>query len=339
MTADQVNQLIAHGKFPEFANRRELIETHISWVIIGTAFVFKIKKPMYYSFLDFSTLEKRKYFCEREIELNKRLAPDWYLDVLPVKENNGSFSIGGEKGSVIDYAVRMKKLDQAKQMDVLLRKNKVTASDIRALAKIIADFHRQAVIISEKDYLDVQKKFNALLEEADFLRERSGTLADDLIRRSVEQSDIFINAHRGLLIARLNSGLFRDCHGDLHARNIFLLPDPVIFDCIEFSDEYRQIDVLNEVAFLCMDLDAFGRPDLSDQFISYYNGLFPTMKTAEERQLFIYYKSYRANVRAKVNSLRARGAASDSQKTLALAETDKYLRLMMGYLSKLVTSG
>ena len=335
MTAEQVNRLLTDGEFPEPSNRRDLIETHISWVIIGETFVYKIKKPMYYSFLDFSTLEKRKYYCEREVELNNRFAPDLYLDVLPLKENNGRFSMGGEKGDVTDYAVRMKKLDGGKQMDVLLRKNNVTPWDIKTLAKVIADFHRKAEIILEKDCLDVQQKFNALLEEKDFLRERSGAFTADLIRRSAERSDVFIDIHRGLLISRLKAGLFRDCHGELHSRNIFLLPAPVIFDCIEFNDEYRQIDVLNEVAFLCMDLDAFGRPDLSDQFISHYNGLLPTMKTAEEKQLFIYYKSYRANVRAKVNSLRARDAGSDLQQKLALAETDKYLQLMSGYLEKL----
>jgi aminoglycoside phosphotransferase family enzyme len=114
-----------------------------------------------------------------------------------------------------------------------------------------------------------------------------------------------------------------------------LLPQPQPFDCIEFNDDYRQIDVLNEVAFLCMDLDAFQQQDLSDLFINSYNKLFPSMNTREDRKLFVYYKSYRANIRAKVNSLRARDTGSNGEKKFILAEVDKYLRLMDSYLKEL----
>ena len=141
--------------------------------------------------------------------------------------------------------------------------------------------------------------------------------------------------NKGLLAQRLNAGYFRDCHGDLHSRNIFLLPDPQPFDCIEFNDDIRQIDVLNEVAFLCMDLDAFDRKDLSDLFIEYYNQFFPTMMTDADRRLFVYYKSYRANIRAKVNSLRARSAAGSVEKAKSLSAVSKYLELMDSYLSSL----
>ena len=130
------------------------------------------------------------------------------------------------------------------------------------------------------------------------------------------------------------NGFFRDGHGDLHSRNIFLLPEPVIFDCIEFNDEYRQIDVLNDVAFLCMDLDAIARGDLSDVLITYYNKLFPSMETEAVRGLFIYYKGYRANVRAKVNSLRARSTQDDGHRSKALNEVKKYLLLMHSYFDR-----
>ena len=145
-------------------------------------------------------------------------------------------------------------------------------------------------------------------------------------------SDSFIEKSKDLLAARLREGFYRDCHGDLHSRNIFLLPAPVPFDCIEFNDDFRQIDVLNEVAFLCMDLDAFDRKDLSDLFVDDYNHFFPAIRTSEERNLFIYYKSYRANVRAKVNSLRAKSAANKTDENRALADAEKYLQLMDHYL-------
>src|SRR5678815_376470 len=120
MTKEQINSLLSKGIFPETAGTRELIETHISWVIVCDQFVYKIKRPVHYSFLDFSTLEMRKHFCEREIELNKRLTDNIYLDVQPVSEWQGCFFIGATDGAIIDYAVRMHKLDREKQMNILL---------------------------------------------------------------------------------------------------------------------------------------------------------------------------------------------------------------------------
>ena len=128
------------------------------------------------------------------------------------------------------------------------------------------------------------------------------------------------------------SGFYRDGHGDLHSRNIFLLPAPLPFDCIEFNDDFRQTDVLNEVAFLCMDLNAFER---NDQFVADYNHFFPAIRTSEEPRLFIYYKSHRANVRAKVNSLRAKSAPNKADENRALADAEKYFQLMDHYLKSI----
>jgi len=322
--------LLSKGIFPETTGKRELIETHISWVIVCDQFVYKIKRPVHYSFLDFSTLEMRKHFCEREIELNKRLTDNIYLDVQPVSEWQGSLFIGATDGAIIDYAVRMLKLDREKQMNILLSQNKVTAMDMKNLAEKIAFFHKKTNIIYKKDFLDVQEKFNDLEAEREFLAVQLSKDCSNIIDRAIKTSDTFIEKNKKLLAARLSAGFFRDCHGDLHSRNIFLLPAPEPFDCIEFNDDFRQIDVLNEVAFLCMDLDAFDREDLSTVFIDYYNHLFPAMSTSQDRGLFIYYKSYRANIRAKVNSLRAKGNNVD--KTQALSAVDKYLRLMDSYL-------
>ena len=335
MTKEQINKLILEGEFPENAGRPNLIETHISWVFVCDRYVYKIKKPIQYSFLDFSTVQKRKYFCEREVLLNKRLTDNIYLDVVPVKEISGRLLMDGEAGDIIDYAVRMRKVDRDKQMDVLLLNNKVTATDIRNLAERIAAFHKNTDIVYEKNFLDVQEMFNDLGAEKDFLHEYLNKDTHTIISRAIVISNAFMESNKKLLADRLEAGFFRDCHGDLHTRNIFLLPSPQPFDCLEFNDDYRQIDVLNEVAFLCMDLDAFGRQDLSDLFIADYNNLFPSMKTDEDRRLFVYYKGYRSNIRAKVNSLRAREAGNDADRKLPLAEAEKYLRLMDGYMNLL----
>ena len=336
MTKEQIDRLLAKGKFMGSERRPSFIETHISWVLLCDHFVYKIKKPLLYSFLDFSTLEKRKYYCDREIQLNKRLTENIYLDVQPVVKVPGGFSIGFEEaGEIIDYAVRMRRVDSSRQMDLLLLNNQVTHSDIKDLAKKIATFHKKADIIYQKDLMDIPLKFNDLENEKDFLKNLLNDHSEQIITRAVKVSTIFMQNNKILLADRQKKGFYRDCHGDLHSRNIFLLPDPQPFDCIEFNDDYREIDVLNEVAFLCMDLDAFNRQDLSSLFLDYYNQLFNAMNNAEDYRLFIYYKSYRANIRAKVNSLRARTAATEADKKLCLAETDKYLKLLDHYITML----
>lgn len=335
MTREQINKLLIKGKLPQNCGQPELIETHISWVVVCDCFVYKIKRPVQYSFLDFSTLEKRRYYCQREVELNKRLTDDVYIDVQPVRKTSDCLFIGGEEGEIVDYAVQMRKMDREKQMDLLLQNNKVTHSDIRNLAEKIATFHKGTKIIYQKDVLDVQLKFYDLREEKDFLKKHLNRNCTSIINKAIDASNSFMKRNEGLLAKRLQAGFFRDCHGDLHSGNIFLLPVPQPFDCIEFNDDYRQIDVLNEVAFLCMDLDAFGRHDLSELFFKAYNKLFPVVKTDKDRMLFVYYKSYRSNIRAKVNSLKATHTRDYAQKTLALKEVDKYLHLMDCYVNML----
>jgi uncharacterized protein len=333
MTSIDIQRLIKGGEFPDNCPYPELVETHISWVVLCDQFVYKIKKPMHYAFLDFSTLKKRKYYCHRELELNSRLTSDLYLEVVPIRFHLDHFLVGGNRGVVKDYAVRMRRLDREKQMDVLLRKNSVSEQDIEKLAILMARFHEKAPVIRELDPTDLRSRFNALGNEADYLTLQHGTQAAELIHEAVLASNQFLSEKERLLGDRLEQGYYRDGHGDLHARNIFLLPQPVVFDCIEFNDEYRYIDVLNEMAFLCMDLDAFGRPDLSEFLIARYHEQLPCIRNRAERQLFDYYKAYRANVRAKVNSLRAKSASNQNQKKQALDESLRYLKLMASYVS------
>ena len=177
--------------------------------------------------------------------------------------------------------------------------------------------------------------FNDLDAEKGYLHDHLNKDINAIISYAIDTSNKFIQANSGLLANRLKAGFFRDCHGDLHSRNIFLRPSPQPFDCIEFNDDYRQIDVLNELAFLCMDLDAFNRQDLSDLFLKYYIDLFPCMITKEDFKLFVFYKGYRSNIRAKVNSLRARGTKNDAERSMFMKEAAKYLRLMDSYMKML----
>lgn len=335
MTREQINKLISEDVFPDASREPHLIETHISWVILCDKFVYKIKKPIHYSFLDFSTLEKRKHYCSKEVLLNGRFTTDVYLGIVPIREHRGKLVLNGKAGELIEYAVRMRKLDPSRQMDVLLGKNQVRQTDIKKLAEQVARFHKKTDVVYQKDVMDVQQKFMGLQQEDEYINKQLGAAASQIIHRAIKVSAIYVDRNKELLKSRLEAGYFRDGHGDLHTRNIFLEPAPVLFDCIEFNDDFRQIDILNDVAFLCMDLEAFGRKELSELFIKHYNKLFLAMRTNEEKQLFIYYKCYRANVRAKVNSLRAKDAVNDSLQKTALQEIEKYLKLMDCYVSVL----
>jgi len=334
MTSDQVKQLISAGAFPQNSANTDLIETHISWILLSGDFAYKIKKPVHYSFLDFSTLEKRKFYCDREIELNKRLTEGIYLDVQAVIQQGDRISIGENSGTILDYAVRMTRMDSQKQMNVLLLANQITVTDLQKLARKIASFHQRTTVIEKKDPKEIQVKFKDLEKENEYLFRVGHADYCAIIDRAISSSDAFEEKFRPYFQERLASGFVRDGHGDLHCRNVFFLPEPQPFDCIEFNDDFRQVDVLNDVAFLCMDLDYFEKEDLSNWFVNYYDNAMHGRKTWIEQQLFIYFKAYRANIRAKINSLRAQscqGAEADKY----LVETGKYLQLLNRYLGLL----
>jgi len=334
MDKDQINKLIRFGTYNGELLNGKLIETHISWVILTKKFAFKIKKEMQYSFLNFSSIIKRKHYCEQELLLNSRLS-DIYLDVLPVKQRVNKLFIGEGRGQVFGYAVRMKKLQIAKQMNHLLERKQVSELQINVLAKKIALFHRDTdIIYNPFNESQAKTEFNDILTVIDWVKRNLKNRYADLIEKAVRNSNIFLDQNKIFLKDRIKSGFWRDGHGDLHAKNIFLYRDPIIFDCIEFNDAFRQIDVLNEVAFFCMDLEAFQCNDLSKQFMKTYLDLFPCMKGQMEERLFNYYKCYRANVRAKVNSLRAMQTDDLEERSRYILEIKKYLKLMDYYNDK-----
>ncbi len=330
MTTDLVNKLMEDVTLKENKNP-SLIETHISWVIITHKYAYKIKKPVRFSFLDFSTLDKRKYYCEKELMLNQRLSKDIYLNVLPIQVNQGHISIGAGNGKTEDYAVQMKRLQANKLMQILLEKNQVVERDIKKIALKIAGFHQEATSIkTDFDQAIVINKFNDIKQVKPFMQERFGEA--EFIDKVILYAEKFVHKHNHLFHKRCVEGMIRDCHGDLHSGNIFLYANPIIFDCIEFSDSYRQIDVLNEIAFFCMDLEAHKKNELSRLFLEIYLHVFPCIRSEEEQRLFIYYKLYRANVRAKVNALKALQKKEKSEFLLLEKEVGRYIKLMKEYL-------
>jgi aminoglycoside phosphotransferase family enzyme len=330
MIRKQIDKLASNCEFPHKEELIQIIETFISWVIICGGFTYKIKRPVHNSFLNFSTIERRKNCCLQEYYLNRQLAGDMYIDVLPVTEDYG-LKIGGT-GNVVDYALRMKTMDNSKLMSRLLPYDKVTSPQIDDLAAVIADFHSRTRVIYIHAKYDLTDQFNDIRGQIDFLANFLSAKIIESIQRAIDMFEMLSVKLTRRIIRRVNLGFFRDCHGDLHSANIFFMNKPIPFDRLEFNHDLREIDVLNEIAFMCMDLEYYDQPDLSKQFFETYNTLFPAVLTKEDEYLFLLYKAYRANVCAKVNSLKAQDTSFPQQRMDYLKKVTRYLRIMNIYL-------
>lgn len=333
MREAQIKTLATKGIFRGKVLHGAIEETHISWVILTGRFAFKIKKPLKFSFLDFSSLAKRKKYCEREVELNRRFS-DIYLGVVPVRYTGGLWRLGRGVGRVVDFAVQMKRMQYLKRMDVMLQSGKVAMPHIISLAKAVAAFHARAeIIISSFNLAFARKAFNDIRVTRHFVAATLPKKYAAIVARSPAWSDAFLFRHKSRLQQRAEAGFKRDVHGDLHSGNIFLYRRPVIFDCIEFNDAYRQTDVLDEIAFFCMDLEANDQEAFSQKFTQEYSRYFPCFLQEEDRKIFTYFKCYRANVRAKVHALAAKQEADPILYARHLEWIKKYLLLMASYMT------
>lgn len=311
----------------------QLEETHISLVILTGQFVYKIKKPVDYGFLDFSSLAKRKSYCEEEVRLNSRLAPDLYLGVVPICGNLNDAKINGV-GPTIEYAVKMRQFDTQQEFDKLLSSNKLDQNIIDETAKVLADFHSNIAISnrnmpygsSEVIHQYVQENFEQIdLLGKEWLAAHNLLPTLQNLREWIEKQNTNLETN---FTTRKMNGFIRECHGDLHLRNIVLLEGRVTpFDGIEFNKNLSWIDVINDIAFLLMDLDDHGRYDLSrillNEYLSFtgdYTGL----------AVLRYYKVYRAMVRAKVAGLRLLQLKNTSSKLVA--EIENYLQISLDYI-------
>ena len=334
MEESELRELAINGTFLGKPLHGKVEETHISWVILTRKNAFKVKKPVKLSFLDFSTLALRREKCEREVALNRRFSKI-YFSVLPIRSENNHWQIGGDNGELKEYAVHMKRLISAKKMNLLLLEGKVKQPAIKALAQEVADFHQQAEIIHEPFSLTgACSTFNDIQQVLSFALTKFGNQYSQMVEQSIRWSDQFLKTHANRMQQRIDRGFIRDVHGDLHSGNIFLYKKPVLFDCIEFNDSMRRIDVLYEIAFLCMDLEAYGQLALSHYFLAIYKKLVKCFECPEDERLFVYYKCLRANVRAKVHMMSARQADNDEELHVHLKEAKKYLSLMSGYMKE-----
>ena len=265
-----VEALMTPEAYPEEPGKIELIQTHISFVFLTKNFVYKVKKAVNFGFLDFSTLEKRHFFCEKELELNRRLCADIYLEVVPINKSS-ILKINGP-GETVEYALKMKRLPQEKIMTILLKENKVDDKTIDELAKIIAQFHSNAQTNSEINKFGSLKIIKTNWDEnfAQTQKYINQTIPKDEFQFIENKVNSFMENKKALFENRIKNNKIRDCHGDLHSGNIFITDKICIFDAIEFNERFRFSDVASDVAFLAMDLDFQKKPDLSDHFIERY---------------------------------------------------------------------
>jgi aminoglycoside phosphotransferase family enzyme len=286
--------------YPAPSDRVELVQTHISYIFLVGDRAYKVKKPVNFGFLDYSTLGRREHFCRREVELNRRLAPALYLGVEPIVETPAGERVGAE-GVPVEWCVVMRRLPEDRLLSALLVRGEVADEDIAPVARKVAAFHREAETCGAIDEFGRPETIRVNTDEnfhqlAPYV---GRTISAAQLARIRDFTDRFLAQKANRFAERIAEQRIRDCHGDLHAASICLTDDIQIFDCVEFNDRFRYGDVASEVAFLAMDLERFGRADLAWRFVETYRQVSGDRLPDD---LFQFYLCYRAVVRAKVES-------------------------------------
>jgi aminoglycoside phosphotransferase family enzyme len=332
MARKTINQALLNPEaYPHNPRKIELVQTQMSFVFLTGDYVYKVKKPVDLGYLDYTTLEKRHFFCRQELELNRRLCPDAYLAVVPIVEEEGRLRIEGQ-GKAIEYAVKMKQLPHSRMMDVLLPQGQVTREMVARVAERLVSFHQKAetnqkiaafgkldVIRQNTDenFTQTEKYVGISVARAEYSRIKSYT-------------DDFMQSHASLFDKRIREGRVRDCHGDLHAAHICFIDGICIYDCIEFNERFRYSDVASEIAFLAMDLDRYQRSALSQHLVNTYVELSHDEGLLK---LLNFYKCYRAYVRGKVESFKLDDLyIPEEEKAKVLAVARSYFQLAESYV-------
>ncbi len=288
--------------YPHRALSVEVAETHISWVFLTDRFAYKLKKPVRYEFVDYSTLAQRERACQAEVRLNRRLAPEVYLGVVPIcRDSKGKLNLHGT-GAVVDYLVHMQRLPADRTLEVLIQSGRLTEREVRQTVDLLGRFYQQAppLVLQAETYLAaVEQHVRANREE--LLVARHG-LPADLVQRVHGAQLRMLSLHPDLLLNRARDGRLVDGHGDLRPEHVYLLADgPAIIDCLEFSDALRTIDVADELSFLAMECGRLGRPEVGAQIVQ---ACLQATLDRPPPMLLAFYTAYRACVRAKVAALR-----------------------------------
>ncbi|KYK21811.1 hypothetical protein AYK24_08680 [Thermoplasmatales archaeon SG8-52-4] len=330
-----VKDLMIPSVYPENPKKIKLAQTHISSVFIGDSYVYKIKKPVNFGFLDFSTLEKRKYYCEKEVELNSRFSNDVYLGVYPITFDGKKHVINGE-GDIVEYALKMRRLPDEDLMKFRFKKGKINSEDIKKISKAIADFHK---ISSKSKKIDKYGSINVVKYNTDEnFQQTAQFLGSSILQKQYKElknwTDEFYRENKELFLKRIKDGKIRDCHGDLHMEHICLTDPIIIFDCIEFNDRFRYSDTLSDIAFLLMDLEFNNGNLLSKNLCKSYIEHADEKDDDQTYKLIKFYKIYRAYVRGKVTSFILNDSTiTNEKKNEAKNIAKKYFTLAHKYIT------
>ena len=294
--------------YPDRPDTVDVIQTHISVVFLAGDFVYKLKKPVKFSFLDYSTLAAREFYCHEEVRLNRRLAPTVYLGVVPVLQVGETYILGEDKETgkreVADYVVKMCRLPEERTLHALLLKGQMRQADMAALATKLVGFHATASTKRAPLYGVPEAIRHALSDNFQETRPFVGsTLSATQYAKIMDFSQSFLATHQELFQQRVRAGRVREGHGDLRCEHVYLLDSGIsIVDCVEFSPRLRTCDVASDLAFLSMDLERHGAPELARDLIASYSA---QTEDNDLLTLLPFYACYRAYVRGKVSSLKS----------------------------------
>jgi aminoglycoside phosphotransferase family enzyme len=332
-----IEAMMKSDTYEEEPGKIEFKQTHISYIFLTREFVYKIKKSVNFGFLDFSTLKKRRYYCEKELTLNQRLCGDMYLEVVPINKAD-VIKIKG-KGITIEYAVKMRRISEKNMMDKLLKENKIDKKIINKIAKIVAEFHSNAIsknLFSETGSLltidpiietNWKENFDQTQEFID------KTISNIDFKFISERVKVFINRNLPIFKKRMEEGRVRNCHGDIHSGNIFIADKIYIFDAIEFNYRISYSDVAADIGFLAMDLDSKNNPNLASILVENY---IEYSGDHELIKLLPFYKCYRAYVRGKVISFKLNDPnISFEEKNKSMKDAKAYFRMAAKYAKQL----
>lgn len=334
MTPDQIKLLLSPAAFSHPVENIQLIETHISWIILTGSYAYKIKKPVDLGFLDFTDIEKRKHYCDEELRLNRRTASDIYRAVVPIalKGQQPMVVDSSKDAKVIEYAVQMQQFDNQGLLATLVEGEKLDLQIWEKLAAVVASFHASAEVFTDEEYGKPALVRAAVEENFEQIRHYL-TNADDIhwLGHIEDWSQEYGSCLQSLMASRKQNGFVRDCHGDLHLGNLVRIDGELVpFDCIEFNKNYRIIDTASEIAFTIMDLEVRGLHKEANGFLNSYLELSGDFQSVS---LLTYYKVYRAMVRAKVSLLATPIAERNSLiGTSVYRNFQRYLQLAVGYL-------
>ncbi|MBD8496465.1 AAA family ATPase [Pseudomonas syringae] len=316
--------------YPHPVEGFQVIETHISWVLLTGPFAYKIKKPMNFGFLDFTALSARQHFCQEELRLNQRLTEGLYLEVIPLTGSAEAPQLGGD-GQAIEYALKMRQFPQSGLLSTLQANGELTIGHIDELANQIAHFHLSAPKVGPENELGSPDSVMAPVAQnfeqiRPFLSDKADLQQLEALKAWAESS---FERLKPLLVQRKADGFIRECHGDIHLGNAAQIDGKVVlFDCIEFNEPFRMTDVYADIGFLAMDLEDRGLKTLSRRLISQYLELTGDYQGLE---LFNFYKAYRAMVRAKIALFSIPADADGVQRAASLRQYRNYANLAESY--------